>query len=65
MKRNKSAKFQSFQSATSVFIITAYIASFDISIYTLLYQLSSEALCGFDPQCAVLLYNTVETVFFL
>lgn len=64
MKRNKSAKSQSFQSATSVFITAAHIASFDMSIYSLLYQLSSAALHGFDPQCAVLLYNTVETGFF-
>lgn len=48
-KKQKVPSLSSFRSATSVFIITAHIASFDISIYTLLYQLSSEALRGFDP----------------
>lgn len=61
MKRNKSAKSQSFQSATSFLITTAHIASFDMSIYSLLHPLSSAALHGFDPQHAVLLYNNVET----
>lgn len=53
----------SSQSTTSFLVIAAYSAYFDISVYTVLYQLTNETLHSFDPYCTVLLYNSPEQSF--